>query len=96
MNQTTLVLVAALAASTLIIGTLGTLQPAAASYYRHHHHHHDKTLVKQSNNLEVDQQINQAVQCNASTTPGNCNNNYQQAANTAIVVNTTQANANEH
>jgi hypothetical protein len=30
MNQTTLVIVAALAASALIIGTTGTLQPAAA------------------------------------------------------------------
>ena len=30
MNKTTLVFVAALAASTLIIGTMGTLQPAAS------------------------------------------------------------------
>jgi len=91
MNQTTLVFVAALAASTLILGTLGALQPAAASYGHHRQHHHDKTFVKQSNSLQVDQQINQAVQCNNSGST-NCDNNYQQAANNAIITNTSQSN----
>ena len=58
MNKTTLVFVAALAASTLIIGTMGTLHPAAA--------YHHKTHVKQSNNLSVNQANYQVVRCDYS------------------------------
>ena len=87
MKQTTLVFVAVLAASTLILGTLGAVQPAAA---RRHHHH--EASVKQSNNIEVDQQNIQAVQCNNSGS-GNCNGNNQQSANVASVT-ATQVNVN--
>ena len=83
MNKTSLVFVAVLAASTLIIGTAGALQPAAAS--------HHKTHLKQSNDIDVNQAIYQAVRCDHSGS-FNCNYNDQQAANTAILTNTTQQN----
>jgi hypothetical protein len=59
MNQTTLVLAAVLAATALIIGTAGTLQPAAA--------HHQKSHIKLANNIQANQDINQNVLC---STPG--------------------------
>jgi len=68
------------------MGTMGALQPAAA--WKHNHHN---ATVKQSNNLDVNQAIYQAVRCDNSGN-GNCNNNYQQAANTAILTNTSQEN----
>jgi len=83
MNKTSLVFVAALAASTLIMGTMGALQPAAA--------YHHKTHLTQSNTIDVDQAIYQAVRCDNSGS-NNCNNNYQQAANTAILSHTSQEN----
>jgi hypothetical protein len=83
MNKTTLVFVAALAASTLIIGTMGTLQPAAAYHHKNH--------LKQSNNLDVNQANYQVVRCDYSGS-GNCNNNYQQAANTVIFSHSGQEN----
>jgi len=83
MNKTSLVFVAVLAASTLIIGTAGALQPAAAS--------HHKTNLKQSNSIDVNQAIYQVVKCDKSGS-NNCNDNYQQAANTAILTNTSQQN----
>ena len=74
MNQTTLVIVAVLAASALIIGTSGMLQPAAAHQQKSH----------EKNNLALAiQHIQQNVQCDFSGT-NNCNNNYQQAANIAV------------
>jgi len=67
MNQTTLVIVAALAASALIIGTSGILQSAAAQ-------------------IQSNQEIKQGLaQCNFKGS--SCNNNYNQAANTVILVN---------
>jgi hypothetical protein len=86
MNQTTLVLAAVLAATALIIGTAGTIQPAAA--------HHQKSHIKLTNNIQANQDINQNVLCSTpgstpqaalpGSTPGNCNNNYQQAANIVV------------
>jgi len=86
MNKTSLVFVAVLAASTLIIGTMGALQPAAAWAHKHH-----KDSVKQSNSIDVNQAIYQIVKCDKSGS-NNCNDNYQQAANTAILTNTSQQN----
>ena len=83
MNKTTLVFVAVLAASTLIIGTMGTLQPAAV--------YHHKSHLKQSNNLDVSQANYQVVRCDYSGN-NNCGNNYQQAANTVIFSHSGQEN----
>jgi len=91
MKQITLVFVAALAASALILGTLGTIQPAAA-YHHHHHHHHHGSSVKQSNNIEVNQQNDQSVQCDNSV--GSCNGNTQQGVNSASVT-ANQVNVNK-
>jgi hypothetical protein len=74
MNQTTLVIVAVLAASALIMGTSGMLQPAAAHQQKSH---------EKSNLALALQQIHQDVQCNNNSS-NNCNNNYQQAANIAV------------
>jgi hypothetical protein len=106
MNQTTLVLAAVLAATALIIGTAGILQPAAA--------YHHKSHIK-ANNIEANQDIKQNVACSTPgsspgstpqagppdstpqaslpvSTPGNCNNNYQQAANIAVFSHSSQEN----
>jgi hypothetical protein len=80
MNQTTLVLVAVLVASALITGTIATIQPAAAH----------KAHYKQSNSVSLEQEI-KAAQC-INTTISNCNNNYQQAANIAVIDHTHQEN----
>ena len=67
MNQTTLVIVAVLAASAMIMETAGILQPAAATQ------------------IQSNQQIKQGLaQCNFKGS--SCNGNYQQAANTIILV----------
>ena len=74
MNQTTLVIAAALAASALIIGTTGVLQPAAA--------HHQKSHVK--NQALAFQQIHKNFICSSGNNSSSCNNSYNQAANIAV------------
>jgi hypothetical protein len=78
MNHTTLAIVAVLAASALIIGTTGMLQPAAA-------HHFKKNDNKKNQALAV-QQVHQNFICGPSGSPSqnNCNNSYNQAANIAV------------
>jgi hypothetical protein len=75
MNHTTLAIVAVLAASALIIGTTGMLQPAAA----HHYKKNDKKIQA----LAV-QQVHQNFICGPNNSSNNCNNSYNQAANIAV------------
>jgi hypothetical protein len=82
MNQTTLVLAAVLAATALIIGTAGTLQPAAA--------HHQKSHIKLANNIQANQDINQNVLCSTpgstpqAAQPGSTTRQHYQATATTI------------
>jgi hypothetical protein len=84
MNQTTLVIVAALAATSLIIGTTGILQPAAAT---NKHTHVKLNIHTATQNITNHQEIQQGFStCNNSNNT-TCANNVLQASNSISFAN---------
>lgn len=84
MNHTTLVIVAALAATSLIIGTTGILQPAAAT---NKHTHVKLNIHTVTQNITNRQEIQQGFSTCNNSNNATCANNVLQASNSISFAN---------